>query len=167
MDIARTPQISLIVAMAQNRVIGRAGRLPWQLPSDLRRFRDLTMGHTLLMGRATWESIGRALPGRRTIVLSRDPAFRPVGGEVADSLAAALELAADADELFVCGGEEVFRQLLPRAQRIYLTELNVAVAGDTYFPPLPPTGFRVVATERVTDQIDYTFTILEREEHDA
>ncbi|PLX97944.1 MAG: diacylglycerol kinase [Desulfuromonas sp.] len=167
MAVARQPQINIIVAMAQNRVIGREGQLPWHLPSDLRRFRELTMGHTLLMGRATWESVGRALPGRRTIVLSRDPDFHPPGGEVVGSINAALELAAAGDELFVCGGEEVFLQLLPRAQRIYLTELDVPVAGDTFFPPLPPAQFRVVATERVADRIDYTFTILEREVHDA
>jgi dihydrofolate reductase len=155
-------RISAIVALAANRVIGCDGRLPWHLPSDLQRFKRLTMGHALLMGRHTFESIGRPLPGRRTILLSRQPTFSAAGCEVAKDLQSALKMGEDAEELFICGGAEVYRQTLPLVQRIYLTELEQEFPGDAYFPEIPATDFREVHREYVADQINYWFCILKR-----
>jgi dihydrofolate reductase len=119
-----------IVAMADNGVIGRGGRLPWHLPQDLRRFRALTMGHTLLMGRRTHESIGRALPGRRNLVLSRDPAWLAPGCETVASPAAALEALEPGSLLFVIGGALVYRACWPLITRLELTEVHARVEGD-------------------------------------
>lgn len=136
-DRQRRPRISLIAALAENRVIGRQGNLPWHLPADLRRFKALTMGHTLVMGRRTFESIGRALPGRRSLVLSRDPDYRPAAEvEVVGSLEEALDRAraAGEDEVFIIGGAEVYRAALPLAHRLYLTLVHAEVEGDVRFP---------------------------------
>ncbi len=124
--------VSLIVAVADNGVIGRDGGLPWRLSSDLRRFKSLTMGHHLVMGRRTWESIGRPLPGRTSIVLSsRADLVLPDGVLLAGSLRAALALAAADDEVFVIGGAAVYRTALARARRLYLTRVHAEVPGDT------------------------------------
>lgn len=154
-------KIALIAAMAANRVIGRNNSLPWHVPSDLQRFRRLTMGHTLLMGRRTFESIGKLLDGRRTIILSRDPSFCVDGADVATDFDAALELAREAELLFICGGEKVFRQGLELAERIYLTQLHDAFEGDRFFPEIPMDKYREVWHEQVEDCYDYSFTILE------
>ena len=154
--------ISIIVAMAENRVIGRDGQLPWRLPGDLQRFKRLTMGATLLMGRQTFESIGRALPGRRTIVLSRRPALQAEGCEVAGSIPESLRLAEPADELFICGGSEVFRQTITRADRIYLTQIEGEFEGDRYFPELPAGVFQTLFSKRYTEELNYTFSLLQR-----
>lgn len=154
-------RISLIVAMAANRVIGRAGQLPWHLPGDLARFKRLTMGYPLIMGRKTFESIGRALPGRRTIVLSRQADYRAAGCRVVNGLDEALKLVWDDDEVFICGGEEVYRQALPLAQRIYLTELDRAVAGDSFFPEIPE-HFLAIEEQRIEEEESYRFSILVR-----
>ena len=153
--------ISIIVAMAKNRVIGNQGQLPWHLPTDLRRFRQLTMGHPLLMGRRTFEAIGRPLPGRRTIVLSRNPGYEAAGCDLADDLNAALLMARGADELFICGGAQIYRQTLPLAERIYLTELATAV--DAFFPAVPEGEFQTRHSEQVEDTISYRFSISVRE----
>jgi len=155
--------ISMIVAMDRTRVIGSNGRLPWSLPADLQRFKRLTMGHALLMGRKTYDSIGRPLPGRRTIVVSRDPALQIPGCRTAAGIAAALELAAGEEELFVCGGAEIFQQLLPRTERIYLTEIDAQVAGDSYFPLVEAGEFSPLYERDFGDNgIDYRFRILQR-----
>jgi dihydrofolate reductase len=154
-------RISLIVAMAANRVIGRAGQLPWHLPGDLARFKRLTMGYPLIMGRKTFESIGRALPGRRTIVLSRQADYRAAGCRVVNGLDEALKLVWDDDEVFICGGEEVYRQALPLAQRIYLTELDRAVAGDSFFPEIPE-HFLAIEEQQIEEEERYRFSILVR-----
>jgi dihydrofolate reductase len=131
-------RISIIVAVAENGVIGRGGTLPWRLSADLARFKRLTMGHTVIMGRRTWESIGRSLRGRRMIVVSRQPGYLIEDRDVAiaGSLEQALRIAQEAgdDEAFVIGGAELFREALSRAARIYRTLVRAAVAGDTYFP---------------------------------
>jgi dihydrofolate reductase len=127
--------VSLIAAVADNGVIGRDGGLPWHLPDDLRWFKRVTAGHAVIVGRRTWESLGRALPDRRWIVLSRDPGFRPAGAETAPDLAAALS-AAGAGEVFIAGGSAVYRAALPLADRMYLTAVHADVSGDTRFPPL-------------------------------
>jgi dihydrofolate reductase len=135
--------VSLIVAVARNGVIGAGGRLPWHLSDDLRRFKRLTMGHVLLMGRRTFESIGRPLPGRRTIVLSRSD-WRAEGVETARDPEQALELAAGAPEIFVAGGEEVYRCLMPLADRLLVTWVDALPSGDAYWPEIPWDQFRVV-----------------------
>jgi dihydrofolate reductase len=141
-------QTSIIVAVAENGVIGRGGMLPWRLSADLIRFKQLTMGHTVVMGRRTWESIGRALPGRRMVVVSRQPRFRIETPEIrtASRLDQALQIAADAgdDEAFVIGGAELFRETLPRADRLYRTLVRATVAGDTYFPEVDWSEWRLV-----------------------
>jgi dihydrofolate reductase len=135
--------LSLIVAMSEGGVIGHHGRVPWHLPDDLRRFKQLTMGHPLIMGRRTFGSIGRPLPGRRCIVLTRDPAYRPDGVETAPDLAAALARLAGDPEVFVIGGAEVYRDALPRADRLYLTLVHAPIPGDVRFPTLDLGGWRL------------------------
>jgi dihydrofolate reductase len=112
--------------------------MPWHLPEDLRHFRQLTTGHAVLMGRRTWESIGRPLPNRRSLVLSRDPSFAPPGAERVDSVAQAVERCADQTELFVIGGGQVYDAALDRCQRAVITEIDLKPEGDTYFQPLDP-----------------------------
>jgi len=139
--------VSIIAAVSENGVIGREGKLPWHIPAELARFKDLTDGHTLVMGRKTFESIGKPLSGRRTIVLSRSS---PAGSgyEVAHSLDEALDLARADVEVFICGGEAVFREALPVVQRIYLTRVHGSFEGDVRFPELPD-AFVEVAREDI------------------
>ena len=141
------PRIVLVVAAASNGVIGRDNALPWRLPEDLRRFKALTLGKPVLMGRRTFASIGRALPQRRNLVLTRDPHLRAEGVEVVHSLEEALERAAPAPELMVIGGEGIFRALLPQAERIHLTQVQADIAGDTFFPALNARDWREVERE--------------------
>jgi dihydrofolate reductase len=124
----------IIAAVAKNDVIGRGGVLPWRLRSDLRHFRRLTTGHAVLMGRKTWESLGRPLPDRRNIVVSRDPSFTAPGAEVYPSLDAARAALADEPVVFVIGGAQLYRQTLPFADRLVLTEVDAEPPGDAFFP---------------------------------
>lgn len=140
-------KISIIVAISSNRVIGNRNALPWHLPADLKHFKSVTMGKPMIMGRKTWTSIGRPLPGRRSIVVTRDPLFRAEGCEIAHSLDAALKLAGPVDEVVVIGGAQVFREALPLADRIYLTVIDHVFQGDVYFPPVDATHWREVARE--------------------
>lgn len=127
----------IVAAVARNGVIGLEGRLPWRIPEDLARFKRLTMGHAVLMGRATFESIGRPLPGRTNIVLTRDSGWLHSGVEVAGSLQEALRIAAsDSRDVFVAGGAEVYRAALGMADRLELTEIDAEPEGDTWFPPV-------------------------------
>jgi dihydrofolate reductase len=161
----RMGTISLVVAMDDAGTIGRGGALPWRLPEDLRHFRRLTLGKTVLMGRRTWDSLGKPLEGRRNWVLSRDPAFRPAGAEVFASLDAALAAHGEG-ELVVIGGADLYRQALPLARTIHLTRVHARVGGDTTFPPWREAEFR--QTETVTHPADarhahaYSFITLER-----
>lgn len=139
-------RISLVVAMDEGGVIGRNGALPWRLPEDLRHFRRLTLGKTVLMGRKTWDSLGKPLEGRRNWVLSRDPAFRAHGAEVFPALEQALA-AHDAGELVVIGGAELYRQALPLARTLHLTRVHARVDGDTTFPAWSSADFRQTAVE--------------------
>jgi len=132
------PRISLIVARARNGVIGAAGGIPWRLPGEQAYFRQTTMGHPLVMGRKTWESIGRPLPGRRSIVVTRQPGYAATGAEVAASLDAALALCAGSAEMFVIGGEQLYREALPRADRLLVTEIDADFEGDTFWPAVDP-----------------------------
>jgi dihydrofolate reductase len=138
------PRLSLIVAIAANRVIGANNTLPWRLPEDIAFFKRTTLGHTVIMGRKTFESIGRALPDRRNIVITRNPEFHATGVERAASLDEALASVASADEVFVIGGESLFGEALERADRLLVTEIRKEFAGDIYFPPVP-SSFRETA----------------------
>jgi dihydrofolate reductase len=165
---------SLLVAVSAGGVIGRQGALPWRLSADLKRFKRLTLGHPLIMGRKTLESIGRLLPGRTTIVITRQPAWRPVwltdeaaaNLRIAHSLEEALRLAAGDDEVFVIGGGEIYRLALPHADRIYRTLVEADVEGDAFFPELSPDTWQIVWEERHAadeqNEYDYRFQILDR-----
>lgn len=154
--------VSLIVAMARNRIIGDRGGIPWHLPDDLQWFRRQTMGHSLLMGRRTYEAIGRPLPGRRLLVLSRNPDYAVVGGIRVASIPEALDLVASTPQLFVCGGGEVYRETLSLAQRIYLTELDIEVEGDTRFPEFDVEDFNLIYEENRNAGFAYRLLILEK-----
>jgi dihydrofolate reductase len=149
------PQVELVAAVAANGVIGRGGQLPWHLPDDLRHFKTLTLGHPVIMGRRTFESLVRPLPGRRNIVVSRTlAALPPAGVEVVASVADALRLAADHDgPIYIVGGAAIYAAALPGAQIMHLTELDDPVAGDTYFPNY--------------DRADWQLTSAVRHERDA
>lgn len=159
------PQLVLIVAMARDRVIGKDGRLPWHLSADLKRFKALTMGHPIVMGRKTYDSIGRALPGRRNIVVSRNEKLAINEADRATSLRAALDLAANAEQVFVIGGEQIYRLALPLADRIELTEIDTAVAGDAWFPEFDRDQWDEQQRESHSDPasgLRYDFVTLER-----
>lgn len=130
--------------MAENGVIGRDGTLPWRLPADLAFFKQLTTGHTIAMGRKTFDSIGRPLPNRRNIVLTRDPRWSHVGVETANDWAALRTMVADDGDVFVIGGEAIFHLALPWARRVYLTLVHATIEGDTRFPPLPDDEWQLV-----------------------
>lgn len=157
--------VSLIVAMDRQHVIGRAGRLPWHLPADLQRFKSLTMGHHIIMGRKTWESIGRVLPGRVSVVVTRNPHYAAPGAVIAGSLTDALALASGDSEPFVIGGAELFREALAYSRRLYVTEVLAEYSGDVWFPDLRAGDWREVhrehhaATER---DPAWNFVIYER-----
>lgn len=122
--------------MAENRVIGRGGTLPWHLPADMKRFKSLTTGHVIVMGRKTFESIGRPLPNRRHVVLTRNRRYQPEGASVVTSLSEALRLAEGEQEIFVVGGAEIYRLALPHADRLHLTIVHADVVGDACFPKI-------------------------------
>ncbi|MDF2176774.1 type 3 dihydrofolate reductase [Aliiglaciecola sp. CAU 1673] len=127
-------RIAMIAAMARDRVIGADNQMPWHLPADLKHFKAVTLGKPVVMGRKTFESIGRPLPGRRNIVISRDPGFNAAGIEKAESPEQAMAMAGDCEELMVIGGGAVYQAFLPLAVRLYLTDIELSVEGDTCFP---------------------------------
>jgi len=154
---------SLIAAMARNRVIGRDNRVPWRLPADLRRFKQLTMGHILIVGRKTFDSIGcRPLPGRRMVVVTRQEGYAPEGVLVARSIEEALALGRGDDEVFVAGGAEIYRQSLPVADRLQLTLIEEDFPGDVYFPEFDPADWRLVEREDhgPTDDVPFSWSFL-------
>ena len=159
-------KISIIVAMAANGVIGRENQLPWHLPADLKHFKQMTMGKPILMGRKTWESIGRPLPGRTNIVITRDSTYSAAGCEVVNSIDAAITAAGEQDEVMVIGGAELYRQVLPDTDTIYLTRIHEAFEGDSRFPEIRNTEWHQV--ERVDHEADeknshdYSFIRLDR-----
>lgn len=160
--------VSLILAMDEHRGIGLGNGLPWRLPDDLKRFKSLTMGHHVILGRKTWETIRRPLPGRVMIVVSRSAAFHAEGVEKASSLDEALENArrAGESEAFVIGGGQIFAQALPQADRIYLTRVHASLPADTFFPALDLHEWRVTAREYhgadERHEHAFTFETLER-----
>lgn len=140
--------ISFVVAVARNGVIGREGGLPWHISTDLKRFKEITMGKPVVMGRKTWDSLPRKpLPGRRNIVITRQPGFSAEGAEAVSTPEAVLALCGDAPEIAVIGGGEVYRLFWPHVDRLYLTEVDLEVAGDTHFPAVDPAQWREVARE--------------------
>ena len=162
------PLISAIVAMAENRVIGRNNQLPWHLPADLKHFKTITTGHSILMGRKTYESIGKPLPNRRNYVITRNRQFQASGCIVVSSLEAALQQSADnkADELFIIGGTQVYQQAMPFVQRLYLTIVHDVFEGDAFFPALEESKWEERERERhVSDEqnpYSYSFLVLEK-----
>jgi dihydrofolate reductase len=169
---ASAPIIALIVAMGENRAIGRGGDLPWRLHSDMRYFRKITMGKPIIMGRLTFASLGRALDGRVNIVLTRNAAYEAPGAIMAYNLEEALDVArraaakAGVNEIMVMGGEDVFREVLPQARRIYLTEVHAAPHADTWFPELDMSEWREVSREAhqagPKDDHAFSFVVLNR-----
>ena len=151
-------KLSLIVAVADNGVIGQEGRLPWRLPEDLKYFKRVTLGKPIIMGRKTWESIGRPLPGRTNIVISRQPGYQAEGARVVATLPEALDLARSvaekdgADELMVIGGEAIYRLALPLADRLYVTEVHAEVPGDARFPPWDRSEWLEIRRERAPER---------------
>lgn len=152
--------------MAENRVIGDRNRLPWHLPADLKRFRAVTWGKPLLMGRKTHESIGRALPGRMNLVLTSDPTYQAAGCVVVHSIDEAVARAGPVPELMVIGGAGVYAALLPEAARLYLTTIHRAYPGDVFFPAFDPNQWCLRSRERIDDDerfgTPYTFDVYER-----
>jgi dihydrofolate reductase len=140
-------RITLIAAVSDNGVIGRGNALPWHLPADLQRFKRLTTGHAVVMGRKTWESIRRPLPNRRNIVISGTPGFQPAGATVVPTFAAAIDVAKDLAELFAIGGSRVFEAALPLTDRLELTRVHASVPGDAFFPKLDLSEWKLIAEE--------------------
>jgi dihydrofolate reductase len=140
-------RLSIVVAMARNRVIGAGGGIPWHLPEELKRFKRLTLGHHIIMGRKTWESIGRLLPGRTTVIVTRQRGYRVPGAKLAHSLDEAIAACGPDDEIFVIGGAELYAQALGRAGRLYLTTVNAEVPGDTLMPEVAAGDWREVSAE--------------------
>ncbi|TAK91805.1 MAG: dihydrofolate reductase [Burkholderiaceae bacterium] len=161
-----TPRINLIVAMAHQRAIGARNTLPWRLPEDLQYFKRTTLGHPIIMGRNTFESIGKPLPGRRNIVVSRQPDYAADGCEVAHSLADAIRLCAAQPEVFVIGGAQLYAQALPLSDRLYVTEIDLAVEADTFFPPFEHMGWQEVQRESLhaasPNDFDFAFVVYDK-----
>ncbi len=163
---SRAARISLVVAMARNRVIGRDNAIPWRLPSELRHFKSLTMGHHIVMGRRTYESIGRLLPGRTTVIVTRDRQYRAAGAKIAYSFADAIAQCEADDEIFVIGGAELFKAALPIADRIHLTVIDAEIPGDTLMPEFDFADWKQTSTRRYAadekNPYDYTLTVFDR-----
>ena len=157
--------VTIVVAMDRNRLIGDGDRLPWRLPPDLRRFKALTMGKPIVMGRRTHESIGRALPGRRNVVLSRNPDYRAEGCEVVADLDTALEICDDADEVMIIGGAQIYVPALPLTGRMHLTLIDATFSGDTWFPDYDVREWREVFREdhAVGEESPFAFSFVDME----
>lgn len=165
--------IALIVARAKNGVIGRNNQLPWRLPQDLQYFKQVTMNKPIIMGRKTWESLGRPLPGRDNIVISRNPDFFPDGAVAVNDLETAIALGEmycaqrGVDEMMIIGGEQIYRAALPHVQRAYITEVDAEVAGDAHFPALPGDWQQVSETVHAAcadNPYPYRFTMWQRQQ---
>lgn len=159
-------EISLIVAMDRNGVIGHDNALPWRLPADQKLFKNVTLGKPIIMGRKTHDSIGRPLPGRRNIVITRDGSYSAPGCTVVHDLDAALDMCRTDPEAIIIGGREIYRQVLDRAGRIYLTEVHADVQGDTFFPDFDRSAWREVQREEFgkdeKNEHPFSFVVLER-----
>jgi dihydrofolate reductase len=158
-------KISLLVAMARNHVIGRDNKLPWRLPADLKRFKQLTLGKPVIMGRKTYDSIidqlGKLLPERQNIVVTHNAQFQAPGAQVATSLKQAIEMAGEGDEIFIIGGGQIFEESMPIATHIYLTLIDADVEGDAHFPKIDWNEWRISAREPGTGGGDYPFEFID------
>jgi dihydrofolate reductase len=159
--------ISLLVAMDKNQLIGKDNDLPWRLPADLAYFKRVTMGHPIIMGRKTYDSIGRPLPGRENIIVTRDTSYKAEGCKVIHSIEEIVKMNQQTDqELFVIGGAEIFKEILPHSDRLYITEINEEFEGDTYFPAFDKAEWKVISEEQgIKDEknpYDYTFLVYEK-----
>ncbi len=160
-------RISLVVAVSLNGVIGRDGSLPWHISSDLKKFKTITMGNPIIMGRKTWESLPkRPLPGRQNIVITRQADYKAVGAVVARDAKSALAAAGGAEEIAVIGGGEIYKMFFPLAHRVYLTEVDIVVEGDTYFPKLDPLEWQEASVEihpaGPNDNASFVLRVLDR-----
>jgi dihydrofolate reductase len=167
MSLSKRPKISAIAAMSENHVIGDHNELPWYLPADLKHFKTLTTGHPILMGRKTYESIGMPLPNRTNIILTRNPDFKAPECLVVQSIEEAVERAStNHDEIFIIGGADVYKQLLPTVDRLYLTIVHYTFEGDAYFPEINPSEWK--ESSRIRHEADddndyaYSFVIYDR-----
>jgi len=154
--------IILIAAMAANRVIGKGNTIPWDIPGEQTRFKQVTMGHALIMGRRTWQSIGRPLPGRRNIVITRNHSFQAPGAQMAHSLDEGIALCTNEKKIFIIGGEQLYRLALPLADTVILTILSEPVVGDAWFPQFSSQTFSLVDSEQVNAPIPYTINTYQR-----
>lgn len=164
MTVAKHPAISMIVARSRNHVIGRDNQMPWKISADLQFFKKVTMGHPVIMGRKTWESIGRPLPGRRNIVVSRNADLQLTGAEVVNSLDAALTTLNEFPRVFVIGGEQLFTQAFPQTDRLYITEIDMDVeGGDTFFEVPNQEQWKEIERAPASEgEITFSFITLER-----
>jgi dihydrofolate reductase len=157
--------ISIIAAIAENGVIGRDNTLPWKLPADLQYFKKITMGHPIIMGRKNHEDIGRPLPGRQNIILTRDSTYQANGCTVVNSVEQAVH-AAEQEEIFIIGGAEIYRLFLPVADRLYITQIHQEVEGNVYFPKFDLKDWRLVSSEEhladESNPMDYSFIVYDR-----
>ncbi len=164
------PRLSILVAMARNRVIGRNNNLPWYLPADLKHFKSLTMGHPIIMGRKTYESIGKPLPGRTNIIISHQPGYEVPGAivvnSIEDAFLACKEVETCDSESFIIGGENVFRQTIKLCQRMYVTEIQKYFEGDTFFPRFDINDWEEIRRDKYFsdsgDNMEYHFVVLNR-----
>ena len=160
------PKISLIAAMAKNRVIGKDNQMPWHLPADLKHFKSITLNHPVIMGRKTYQSIGKALPNRRNIVITRDKSFSVDDAEIFYDLESAVASCNDIAEIMIIGGANIYQQMLPRADSLYITFIDLDVAGDSHFPDWQDLGFKqTISEQHYADEknpYDYQFVTLER-----
>jgi dihydrofolate reductase len=157
------PPISMIVARSRNLVIGKENKIPWKISADLQFFKKVTMGYPIIMGRKTWESIGRPLPGRRNIVVSRNTSYSAVGAELVSSLEQALDSLKEFNRVFVIGGQQLFNQAFPLADELFITEIELQVEGDTYFEIPDPSDWQEI--DRVQEkegEIEFAYVTLRR-----
>ncbi len=158
--------LSIIVAVSENNVVGKENKLPWKLSADLKHLKSLTMGHHIIMGRKTWESLGRALPGRINVVITTDKNFKAEGGVVVQSLKEALTVSSSDDEIFIFGGGKIFKEAMPLVKKIYMTKVHSIIDGDTFFPVLDMKDWKETSREDFKadekNQYDYSFVTLER-----
>ena len=164
-DAAR--HVSVIVAMARNRVIGAGNKIPWHLPAELKLFKTITMGHHIVMGRNTWESIGRLLPGRTSVIVTRQPAYRIEGAVMASSIETALDACKGDDEIFIIGGAQLYSAAMPQANRLYLTVVDADIAGDAFMPAFDPGAWHQRSAQSYTadekNPYAYEQTVYERD----
>jgi len=158
-------KISLIVAMASNRTIGLNNKMPWHLSADLKKFKQITMGSPIVMGRKTFESIGKPLPGRSNIIISRNLSYQQLDCLVFDNIDKAITACREYDEIFVIGGATLYETMLPRANTLYITQINTEFAGDTFFPAININEWKEVAREDITHDtsVDFSYSFLKLE----